>query len=89
MITKRLSESNTDLVSLLLSSNGQKDINNAPQVLINLPEMDSEVVSLALSSASTPLPLVPSTSNDWKDEEGWITHKKEARRKGQKEADER
>ena len=88
MITKRLSESNTDLVSLLLSSNGQKDINNAP-VLINLPEMNPEVVSLALSSASTPLPLVPSTSNDWKDEEGWITRKKEARRKGQKEADER
>ena len=88
MITKRLSESNTDLVSLLLSSNGQKDINNAP-VLINLPEMNPEVVSLALSSASTPLPLVPSTSNDWKDEKGWITRKKEARRKGQKEADER
>ena len=87
MITKRLSESNTDLVSLLLSSNGQKDINNAP-VLINLPEMNPEVVSLALSLASTPLPLVPSTSNDWKDEEGWITRKKEARRKGQKEADE-
>ena len=74
MITKRLSESNTDLVSLLLSSNGQKDINNAP-VLINLPEMNPEVVSLALSSASTPLPLVPSTSTDWKDEEGWIRRK--------------
>ena len=56
---------------------------------ISLTSVNPEVVSLALSSASTPLPLVPSTSNDWKDEEGWITRKKEARRKGQKEADER